>query len=608
MMVYSGDKMSRQGEDRMPITQVQDTNITEHASPGYTGERASSNTSSNTSPNAQSGALVYLIGAGPGDSELLTLKGMRALTEADVVVYDYLSNDALLAHAHPQARRVYVGKEGFTHHITQEEINEILVREALADGGQVVARLKGGDPFVFGRGGEEALALAEHGIPFEVVPGITAGVGALAYAGIPVTHRGVASSMALVTGHEDPTKDQSSINWEHLAHGVDTICFYMGIKNLSTIVDQLTRHGKDPQTPVTLVRWGSTAQQEVLSSTLERVVSDVQAVQFKAPAIICVGQVGALRDQLAWFDRLEQRPLFGQTIVVTRSRTQASDLVARLARSGADVIELPTIAFERITWVEDEELKEIFSHIQRYDRIVFTSANGVDFFMESLHEQGFDSRALGRARIAVVGRATSKRLESYGIRADVVPQTYDGHALIEALAHDGVHEDERVLVVRPRVANTSLADALRGMGARVDEACVYQTVLPSLSNAAHVLDLLRQQKLDGITFTSSSTVINFIRLMVQALEQEHHNRQEQDGEACSGSGNSRSSEQVSDEPTASAQTLNDLSRLLSSVTCYTIGPMTTRTAVDCALDFGELVEAPQATIEELVRAVIAHNR
>lgn len=553
-------------------------------------------------------AFVYLIGAGPGDLELLTLKGQRALAEADVVVYDYLSNDALLAFARPDAKRVYVGKEGFTHHITQDEINGILVAEALAHGGQVVARLKGGDPFVFGRGGEEALALTHHHIPFEVVPGITAGIGALAYAGIPVTHRGIASSMALVTGHEDPTKDQSSINWEHLAHGVDTICFYMGIKNLPLIASQLIQAGRASDTPVTLVRWGSTAQQEVLSSTLERVVSDVQAAQFKAPAIICVGQVGALRDQLAWFDRLEQRPLFGKTLVVTRSRTQSSDVVNHLARCGAQVIELPTIAFERITCREDETLQEMLAHIQRYHRIVFTSANGVDFFMESLHEQGLDSRALCHARIAVVGRSTAKRLKSYGIIADVVPQSYDGHALIEALADDGVGQDDRVLVVRPRVVNTSLAAALREMGACVDEACVYQTVLPSLSNAVRVLHLLRQKRLDGITFTSSSTVINFIRLLTQALEYEQQSDEACDSCARSASIHSCGAVSVSEIPSPSAQTLSELRTLLASVTCYTIGPMTTHTVVESAPYFGELVQAQQATIEDLVHAVIAHNQ
>jgi uroporphyrinogen III methyltransferase / synthase len=281
---------------------------------------------------------VSLIGAGPGDPGLLTLAGAEALAAADVVVYDYLANPALLAHAQPEAEQIYVGKRAGQHTLSQEEINALLVERALA--GQRVARLKGGDPFVFGRGGEEALALVEAGLPFEVIPGVTSAVAAPAYAGIPVTHRGLSTSFAVITGHEDPTKEESAIDWPHLATAVDTLIFLMGVGNLPKIVDQLSAHSRPPETPVALVRWGTMPDQQTVSGTLADIVARVEAAGLRPPAVAVVGPVAGLRQQLRWF---EDRPLFGQRVLVTRTREQASLLSARLRALGAEAIELPTI-------------------------------------------------------------------------------------------------------------------------------------------------------------------------------------------------------------------------------------------------------------------------
>ncbi len=362
---------------------------------------------------------VSLIGAGPGDPDLLTLRGAEALASADVVVYDYLANPALLVHAPPGAERIYVGKKAGSHTLSQDEISALLVKFALA--GQRVARLKGGDPFVFGRGGEEALALVEAGVSFEVVPGVTSAVAAPAYAGIPVTHRGLASSFAVITGHEDPTKEESAVDWPRLATGVDTLVFLMGVGNLPRIVEQLLAHGRPADTPVALVRWGTMPDQQTVSGTLVDITEKVKAAGLRPPAVTVVGPVAELREHLCWF---EKRPLFGQRVLVTRTRQQASALSAQLRALGAEAIELPTI---RIAPPEDwAPLDATIATLAVFDWIVFTSVNGVGHFWARLEAAGLDARALHGVRLAAIGPATAAELEARGLRADYVPDEVRG--------------------------------------------------------------------------------------------------------------------------------------------------------------------------------------
>ncbi|MDD4092147.1 MAG: uroporphyrinogen-III C-methyltransferase, partial [Smithellaceae bacterium] len=329
---------------------------------------------------------VYIIGAGPGDPGLITLKAVEALKLADVVVYDNLVNEELLAYAPVGARRIYAGKQGGDHTLTQDKINDLLVREALD--GSMVARLKGGDPFIFGRGGEEAEELAARGIPFEVIPGVTSAIAVPAYAGIPLTHRGVTSTVAFVTGHEDPTKEKSDIDWQALA-GIGTLVFLMGVKNLGQITNALISRGKPSETPAALIRRGTLPEQQTLTGTLANIEELARANRFKPPAILVVGKVVELRDTLSWFDT---RPLFGLGVVITRPERQADDLAKLLAVEGARPIAFPTIAIEPPSdW---SELDAALNELESYQWIIFTSANGVHFFFERLRQTGGDVRSL----------------------------------------------------------------------------------------------------------------------------------------------------------------------------------------------------------------------
>lgn len=458
------------------------------------------------------GNRVYLVGSGPGDPGLLTLRGSECLGHADVVIYDHLVSEGVLALAAPTAKLVFVGKKGFCEHVTQDEINACILAEAAEGQGRCIVRLKGGDPFVFGRGGEEALALQAAGIPFEVVPGITAGVAAPAYAGIPVTHRTITSSVTLITGHETPGKDSSAIDWEHLAAGSGTLCFYMGIRDLPSIAQQLMRFGRSSETPVALVRWGTTPQQETLVATLGTVVQRVQEAGFKAPAIIVVGQVVALRERLAWF---EDRPLFGRTVLVTRSREQASSLSEQLRDLGAGVLEFPAI--ECLPHPSCEGMQEAVGKLTGsegmtpYDWVVFTSANGVYAFFGQLADRGLDARALGGVKVAAIGPGTAAALHSRGIDADLLPERFVAESVAEALCVQGVGRGSQVLLPRAAVARDALPQILRAAGAHVDVLSVYDTVVPEgRAQTEAVVEALRDLRVDAITFTSSSTVTNFI--------------------------------------------------------------------------------------------------
>ena len=445
---------------------------------------------------------VYLIGAGPGDPELLTLKGKRCLEEADVVVGDYLADKRLLRFMRHDAEYIYVGKKAGAHTMTQEEISHLLAEKGKE--GHIVARLKGGDPFVFGRGGEEIEVLKEAGVPFEEVPGITSAIAAPAYAGIPVTHRKVAASFAVITGHEDPTKAASSIHWDKLAGGVDTLIFLMGVGHTAMIASQLMKYGRSADTPAAFVRWGTRPYQQTWTTTLGKAAEDVERLGIQPPAVFIVGDVVNLRKDMRWFDN---RPLFGKRIIVTRSRTQASRLVDVLNERGAETIEIPTIAIHAPSdnfWGMDRAL----SRISSYDWILFTSQNGVDYFFNRLYEKGMDTRALGHARIGAIGPATARYLKAHGIHADVVPEKYKAENLL-ALMEPQLHGNEKILIPRARIARSVLPEGLRARGCTVDVVEAYQ-IMPDEQSRDKLLEVLTSHGADIITFTSSSTVYNLM--------------------------------------------------------------------------------------------------
>jgi uroporphyrinogen III methyltransferase/synthase len=445
---------------------------------------------------------VYLIGAGPGDRGLLTLRGKALLERADVVVYDHLVSPSLLEYAPARAERLYVGKRSGAHSMSQEKINRLLVERARS--GAAVARLKGGDPFVFGRGGEEALALSEAGILFEVVPGVTAGIAAPAYAGIPVTHRGLASGVGLLTGHETPDKEESSLNWSALANWKGTLSFYMGTENLSPICERLIAEGLDPETPAAAIRWGATPSQRVVTATVKTLAAAAQSAGLEPPVLIVIGRVVALREKLNWFER---RPLFGRRVAVTRARAQASEFAALLEEQGAEVIEIPAIRIEPPA--DPGPLRESVARAgEKFDWIAFNSVHAVEALFSALSQAGLDSRALAPCRVAAIGPATAERLAQYGIRADAQPGTFTAAAVVEALASAGELKGRRVLCPRSDIAPPEFIEALRERGAVVAEVVAYRTV-PDVSNAAQVREMLLRGELHWLTFTSSSTVRYF---------------------------------------------------------------------------------------------------
>lgn len=457
---------------------------------------------------------VYIIGAGPGDRDLITVKGLKKLKEAEVIIYDYLANLELLEECAPGSERLYVGKMGGNHAKSQDEINTLLVTKARE--GKIVARLKGGDPFVFGRGGEEALELASRGIRFEIIPGITAAVAAAAYAGIPLTHRGLASTAALVTGHEDPGKAESDMDWQALGAGSGTLAFYMGVKNLSAIAGQLMKHGRKADTPVALIRWGTLNCQETLTGTLEDISERAREARFAPPAILLVGDVVTLRERLRWFDT---RPLFGRRIVVTRSRAQASDLSSSLRDLGAQVSELPTIDIEP---VEDfTALDRAFRGLSSFSWIVFTSVNSVQIFFSRLLAAGLDSRALGGVRIAAVGPVTAS-IERFGLVPDLVPERFTSEETLKvfrALKDD--YRGEKILFPGSEIARDLLPAGLEAMGAEVVRIPVYRNLVPEYSG--DTLDKILAEA-DLVTFTSSSTVTNLASILREHGREEYLKR------------------------------------------------------------------------------------
>jgi uroporphyrinogen III methyltransferase / synthase len=450
--------------------------------------------------------VVFLVGAGPGDPGLITVRGRECVQWAQVLVYDYLANPRLVNLAPTACERIYVGKKAGAHTLKQEEINALLVAKCRE--GKRVVRLKGGDPFVFGRGGEEALALREAGCAFEVVPGVTAGVAATAYAGIPVTHRGLASAVTFITGHEDPDKEESAVDWESLGRSTGTLVFYMGVSNLRGIAARLIEAGRRADTPVALIQWGTWPAQRTLTGTLGDVAEKAEAAGFKPPAVTVVGDMVSLREQLSWF---EERPLFGRRIVVTRSRAQASDLSRRLEALGAEVIEFPVI---RIEPPEDRApLEAAVGRVAEYQWIVFTSVNGADAFFAVLRAQGKDARALCGARVCAIGPATAARVAEHGLIVDLVPPEYVAESVAESFARVGGVSGARFLLPRAADARSFLREALEGMGAIVNEVVAYRTVLEAPQNVEDLQKQLLDGAVDAVTFTSSSTVRNFAQLV-----------------------------------------------------------------------------------------------
>lgn len=496
---------------------------------------------------------VYLVGAGPGDPGLLTLKGKECIAGADVIVYDRLVSPRLLDYADPAAELIYVGKSPDRHTLKQEEINQLLADKALE--GKVVTRLKGGDPFVFGRGGEEAEVLVEHGIPFEIVPGITSAIAVPAYAGIPVTHRDFTSTIGIITGNEDPTKEETNIDWDKLATGLGTLVFLMGMANLPKIVGKLLAHGRAAGTPVGLIRWGTRPEQETLVGTLADIVEKARDANFANPAIIIVGEVVTLRDKLQWF---EQKPLFGKRIVVTRAREQASNLTSALEKLGAQVLEFPAIEIaEPLDWAP---VDAAIDTLPEYQWIIFTSVNGVDSFFRRLLAKGRDVRNLLGLKICAIGPKTREALEQLALRVEYMPEEYVAEAIIKGLA-GRIQPGEKVLLPRADIARKVLPQTLAELGAEVTDVTVYRTV-KTQNKVDRLLGALRAQEIDLVTFTSSSTVRNF----VEALPSE------------------------------------EKEALMAGVQVASIGPITTKTAGELGLQVH--VEAKEYTIDGLVNAIL----
>lgn len=498
---------------------------------------------------------VYLVGSGPGDPGLLTLKAKECIEKADVVVYDYLANRVFLEYARKGAELIYVGKEGGRHTMSQDNINSLIVSKAHQ--GLNVVRLKGGDPFIFGRGGEEALELVKAGISFEVVPGVTSAIAVPAYAGIPLTHRDFTATVAFITGHEDPAKETSRIAWDKLATGIGTLVFLMGVGNLPKIAASLVEHGRSPDTPVAVIRAGTVPGQRTLTGSLGNIADKAQKEHIKPPAIIVVGDVVSLRKELNWF---EERPLFGKRIVVTRAREQASDFLACLSELGAECVEFPTI--EVIPPSSWKELDRAIGNLESYQWIVFTSVNGVKYFFDRLEDSGQDVRKLKGIRIAAIGPKTADAIHGKGVKPDLVPEEYRAEAVVEAFRKHRV-AGSRILLPRAAEAREVLPQELEKMGATVEVVEAYRTVKPE-GDKDEIRAMLVKGDIHMVTFTSSSTVNNFMEMF--------------EGES------------------------DQLLKWMEKVTVACIGPVTAKTAEQRGLSVR--ITPPDYTIEALAQAIV----
>jgi uroporphyrinogen III methyltransferase/synthase len=444
---------------------------------------------------------VYLVGAGPGDPGLITVKGLRCLENAQVIVYDRLLDPSLLDSAPASAEQIFVGKETGRQILNQGQINQLLLDQARA--GNSVVRLKGGDPFVFGRGGEEALHLAEHNIPFEVIPGVTSPVGVAAYAGIPLTHRGIATSFTVVTGSEDPSKPNSAVNWRALASTGGTLVVLMGWSTMEHILDALMNEGLDPSTPVALVQWGTWPKQLTVTGRIDNIVDLGREAQLSAPLIAIIGNVVNLHEQLSWF---EHRPLFGKRVLVTRSRTQASKLSGQLRDLGAQPVELPTIDIAPLE--NTSELDSALDRLAAFKWVIFTSANAVETVLRQLNAQRRDSRAFAGISVGAIGPATAVALKDHGLVADFIPATSVSEAVVQELSQRYNWNDVSVLLPGADIGRDALAQGLAGLGATVEQVSAYRTVEAQDAGSAAVAAI--EEGIDIVTFTSSSTVKNLM--------------------------------------------------------------------------------------------------
>ena len=448
---------------------------------------------------------VFLVGAGPGDNKLITVRGRELIGKADCIIYDYLVNAELLKLARPDCKLIYAGKKAGAHTLSQENINKLLVKESGSH--RNIVRLKGGDPFLFGRGAEEALYLKKNNIDFEIVPGVTSAIAVPAYAGIPLTDRSRASTVSFITGHENPSKLNSGIDWEVLARTLGTLVFLMGVENLDLISRRLIASGKPEDTPVAVIRWGTMPKQKTVVGTLRNIVRLSQKYKMSPPAIIVVGETVGLRKELNWF---EKKPLFAKRVIITRTREQASELSGKLRDLGAEVIEISTI--RTVSLKADKLLRKAFSS-GKHDWVFFTSRNGVYEFAEFLNRSGKDCRVLGAAKVCAIGSETARALRDIGIRPDYIPPEFVAESIVKhfrnmrRLGHTAL----RVLILRAKRARDILPEGLKKSGFNITIIDLYDTVVPLESSLA--LKEALDERVDIVTFTSSSTVENFIKLV-----------------------------------------------------------------------------------------------
>ena len=492
---------------------------------------------------------VVLVGAGPGDVGLLTLNGKHWLQKADVVLYDHLVNPEMIRFTKKSAEMIYVGKKEGVASIEQEQINQLLISKARED--KIVVRLKGGDPFIFGRGGEEIQAIQTAGIPFIIVPGVTSVTGVAAYAGIPLTHRHLSSTLSIITGSNEKNQGDIHIDWEKIAARSGTLVFLMGARKLPKIVEKLIHFGKNPDTPIAVVQWGTTARQKTWIGTLATIVEISAKDKILPPALTIIGEVVSLKSTIEWYEHL---PLFGKTIVVTRKGDQANSMIDRLHELGAEPFFFPVI--ETIAPDDWAPLDNALKNLSQYDGLIFTSVNGVRFFAERLKAVEQDIRELKGIRIYTIGPKTAEAVRDLGIRVDVVPENFVAESLIDSMENI---KGQRFLIPRATVAREILPEQLRKMGALVDVAPAYQTVLPTQPVDA-LEKRLQEGSVDVITFTSSSTVTNFLALIGEKLLPE-----------------------------------------IKKVTIACIGPITSKTARDAGLNVEILPE--QYTVSSLMDAI-----
>jgi uroporphyrinogen III methyltransferase/synthase len=521
-------------------------------------------------------AKVYLTGAGPGDQALLTLKAKKAIENSDVILYDRLANNRLLEYASDKAEKIYVGKKAKNHHYTQNEIEDLMIKKANA--GKTVCRLKGGDPFIYGRGGEEAIKLKDAGIDFEIIPGISSSIAVPLYAGIPLTQRHLSSSFAVITGHEAADKEESTIEIEKIAAAVDTLVVLMGVGKLARIVERVLAAGKSPETPVALIRWGTRSEQETITGTLSDIAQKVEQANFKPPAVIVIGEVVNLRDKLSWF---ENKKLLGKNILVTRPRKQASSFVEMIESEAGNAIMSPTIKIKAPK--NDESLKQAIKNLKKYTHLIFTSVNGVKYFMQVLDFKKLDLRALAGMNIIAIGSKTAAELKVNGIRSDFIPEDYSTAGILEYLEKlESIgkinFKDASFLLPRADIAPQLLEKELKKRGSKVNNVEAYRTKAVSLDK--NVLNLIQKADLDLLTFTSSSTIDNFIKGLEQLIKAEN---QQKDSLKIN---RSKIFKQLKKIPTA----------------C--IGPVTAERAKDYGLNLK--IAAEEYTIEGLFTAILKY--